>query len=72
MNRNRENTVLIGTPSVILGGGVYNSLLINKIHTIMEKKLPYEGPLMEVVYLIVESGICSGGGENMTPGEGNW
>ena len=44
----------------------------------MEKKLPYEGPLAEVVYLCVESGICvvvasaGGGGENMSPGPGGW
>ena len=41
----------------------------------MEKKLPYEGPLVEVVYLCVESGICvgsEGGGEGYTTGEGNW
>ena len=78
MNGNCENTVLIPSSGVLLGGGRYNSLLINKIHIIMEKKLPYEGPLAEVVYLCVESGICvvvasaGGGGENMFPGPGGW
>ena len=37
----------------------------------MEKKLPYEGPLMEVVYLNVESVICYSG-EKMTPEQGQW
>ena len=66
-----KNTILIETPSVSCGGGRCNSLLINQIHKIMEKKLPYEGPLMEVVYLNVESVICSSG-EDMTPGQGQW
>jgi len=75
MNGDHENTVLIPASGILLGGGRYNSLLINQIHTIMEKKLPYEGPLLEVVYLCVESGICvgsEGGGEGYTTGEGNW
>jgi len=37
----------------------------------MEKKLPYEGPLVEVVYLCVEGVIC-GSGEDMIPGGGTW
>lgn len=38
----------------------------------MKKKLPYEGPLVEVVYLCVESGICYGSGEGYNTGEGGW
>lgn len=41
----------------------------------MEKKLPYEGPLVEVVYLCVEGVICGsneGGSENMDPTGGSW
>ena len=75
MNGDRENTVLIPSSGVLLGGGRCNSLLINQIHTIMKKKLPYEGPLVEVVYLCVEGVICGsneGGSENMDPIGGSW